>query len=170
MHYLDVLHIGLLNEAQYSTNYLKNTIQYINYNYDKPKVQTLNIQKWRNNVKLSMTTKFLPFVLATTLLGLIGCSSEEESAISSVSEEAVNTSPVEATMESAEETMNEVKETVMEDVNKTAEETKEVAMQKVDDTKEAATEQVQETVDNANEAADEKVNDVMKGLTDKLGH
>lgn len=120
-------------------------------------------------MKLSITSKLLSFVLATTLLSLIGCSNEEQSTVDNVTEDAASTSPAEATMESAEETIKEVKETVMEDVSKTAEETKEVAMEKVEETKEAATEQVQETMDDANEAADEKVNEVMKGLTDKLG-
>ncbi len=126
-------------------------------------------------MKLLMTTNFLPFILATILLGLIGCSNEEKSTADNVPGDQVTTAAadantqLEATMESAEDTMKEVKETVMEDVNKAADETKEVAMKKVEDTKEAATDQVQETVDNANEAADEKVNDVMKGLTDKLG-
>jgi len=126
-------------------------------------------------MKLLMTTNFLPFILATILLGLIGCSNEEKSTARNVSGDSANTAAadvntqLDATMESAEKIIKEVKETVMEDVNKSVEETKEVAMEKVEDTKEAAAEQVQETVDKANEAADEKVNDVIKGLTDKLG-
>lgn len=160
---LDPTLMDLLNEPQHKIT--KTRI----YN-----ALTTNIQIWRHNMKLLMTTNFLPFLLATILLGLIGCSNEEKSTANNVSDQ-VTTSAVdantqlEATMESAEDTMKEVKETVMEDVNKAADETKEVAMKKVEDTKEAATDQVQETVDNANEAADEKVNDVMKGLTDKLG-
>jgi len=114
-------------------------------------------------------TLCLPGILAITALSLIGCGQEDSSAAHDTTNEAINTSSMNTTMESAEETIQVVKESVIEEANQVVEETKEVAMEKVEQTKEAVTEQTQEAVDTANEAVDEKVNDSMDNLMNKLG-